>query len=123
MLHFRHDKRRKVRNSLPSDPIQLITRRAETEAHLAALIKQSGSGATVQQFEKFIYENGSFISLGDYVSLALRQFPTRRHDVDIDTRLAVLTDAWNYFPHKARGGKCRAELLAVFSKTKGSPID
>ena len=30
--------------------------------------------------------------------MAFRQFSTRRSDVDIDMRLAVLTDAWNYFP-------------------------
>jgi hypothetical protein len=44
--------------------------------------------------------------------VAFREFPTLRHDVDIDTRLTVLTDAWNYFTHCARGGKCPAELLA-----------
>lgn len=79
--------------SLPSDPIQLIRRRAETEAHLAALLKQSGSGATVEQFTKFVYEKGSVISLGDFVAVAICQFPTRRRDVDFATRLAVLTDA------------------------------
>ena len=82
------------------------------QAHLAALLKQSGSGATVDQFKKFIYEKGSVISLGDYVSATLRQFPTRRRDVDVDTRLSVPTDAWNYFPHRARGGKCPAELVS-----------
>jgi hypothetical protein len=92
--------------------LQLNARRAEIEAHLAALLKQSGSGASVEQFKKFIYDKGSVISFGDFVSLAFREFPTRRRDVDIDTRLAVLTDAWNYFPHKARGGKCPAELTA-----------
>jgi len=50
--------------------------------------------------------------LGDFVSLAFREFPTLRRDVDFATRLAVLTDAWNYFPQRARGGKCPAELRA-----------
>jgi hypothetical protein len=45
------------------------------------------------------------------VAAAFRQFPTGRRDVDMATRLAVLTDAWNYFPLKARAGKCLAELL------------
>jgi hypothetical protein len=55
-------KRRRVPTSLPSDPIQLTTRRAETEAHLAALLKQAGSSATIEQFKKLIYEQGSVIS-------------------------------------------------------------
>src|SRR5262249_935040 len=46
----------------------------------------------------------------DFVSVAFRQFPTRRSVVDIDTRLAVLT--YEYFPHQARGGKCPAKLSA-----------
>jgi hypothetical protein len=105
-------KRRPAPTGVSSDPIRLITHRAETEAHLAALLEKTGGGASVEQFKKFIYEKGSVISFGVYVSAAFRLFPTRRRDVDIDTRLSVLTDAWNYFPHHARGGKCPAELLA-----------
>jgi hypothetical protein len=105
-------KRRLGDKSVGTDPTHLIMRRAEAEAHLAALLKQSGSGSTVEQFKTFIYEKGSVISLGDFVAVAFREFPTRRRDVDIETRLAVLTDAWNYFPHRARGGKCPAELFA-----------
>jgi hypothetical protein len=97
--------------NIASDTGLLVTRRAEVEAHLAAFLRQSGSGASVEQFKKFIYEKGSVISLGEYVSLTFRLFPAQRRDVDIDTRLSVLTDAWNYFPHRARGGKCPAELL------------
>jgi hypothetical protein len=105
-------KRRPRPTGVPADPIQLIERRVEIETHLAAFLKQSGSGASVEQFKKFIYEKGSVISLGDYVSLTFRLFPAQRRDVDIDTRLSLLTDAWNYFPHRARGGKCPAELFA-----------
>jgi hypothetical protein len=95
---------------VPADPLQLTLRRVEIETHLVALLEQTGSGATVQQFKKSIYEKGSVISFVDLASAAFGQFPTRRRDVDIDTRLPVRTDAWNYFPHRARGGKCPAEL-------------
>jgi len=105
-------KRARTPTKVSADPQELITRRAEVEAHLAALLKQSGSGATVEQFKKLIYDKGSVISLGEFVSVAFRQFPTRRRDVDVGTRLAVITDAWNYFPHRARRGKCPAELIA-----------
>src|SRR5262249_42442090 len=91
-------------------PGELLTRRAEIEAHVGALLKQSGSGATVEQFKKLIYTHGSVVPFGDFMTLAFREFPTQRRDVDIDTRLAVITDAWNYFPHHARGGKSPAEL-------------
>jgi hypothetical protein len=91
---------------------QLFARRAEIEAHLAALLEQSGSGASVEQFAKFIYEKGSVIPFGDFLTAAFCQFPTLRRDVDIGTRLAVITDAWNYFPHCALGGKCPAETVS-----------
>jgi len=77
---------------------QLFTRRTEVEAHLAALLKQSGSGASVEQFKQLIYEQGSIIPFGDFVTAAFRQFPTRRRDVDIATRLAVL-QLLNSAPH------------------------
>src|SRR5262249_42778208 len=55
---------------------QLFARRTEIEAHLAALLKQIGSDATVGKFKQFIYEQGSIIPFGDFVTLAFRQFPT-----------------------------------------------
>ena len=81
------------------------------EAYFATLLKQTGSGTTVEQFEQFIYGQGSVISFGDFVEAAFRLFPPATR-VDIATRLAVMTDAWNYFPHKARCGKRPAELMA-----------
>jgi hypothetical protein len=111
-------KRRPARSGYSSHPIPLIARRIEIEAHLAALLKQSGSGATVEQFKKFTYEKGSVIPFGDYVSLAFREFPTLRRDVDIDTRLSVLTDAWGYFPHRARGGRCPAKPWLDFKRNE-----
>jgi len=84
----------------------------EIEGHLATLLKQSGSDATVDQLTKFIYEKGSVISLGDFVVATFRHFPTRRRFVDIAARLAVLTDAWNYFPHQSARRQVSAELFA-----------
>jgi hypothetical protein len=110
-------KRRPARSGYSSHPIPLIARRIEIEAHLAALLKQSGSGATVEQFKKFTYEKGSVIPFGDYVSLAFREFPTLRRDVDIDTRLSVLTDAWGY---------CSIPTIADSDSNRlrtGNPID
>jgi hypothetical protein len=77
---------------VPADPLQLTLRRVEIETHLVALLEQTGNGATVQQFKKSIYEKGSVISFVDLASAAFGQFPTRD------------------FPHRARGGKCPAEL-------------
>jgi hypothetical protein len=55
------------------------------------------------------------------VSLAFREFPTLPADVDIATRLSVKTMPWDYFPHRARGGKCPTELLAEL-QNKSPPI-
>jgi hypothetical protein len=111
-LRADHSITNKTRCARPFERRRYIKDSKPQQAHLAALLKQSGSGATVDQFLKFIYEKGSVISLGDYVSVTFRQFPTRRRDVDVDTRLSVLTDAWDYSPHRACGGKCPAELIS-----------
>jgi IS30 family transposase len=37
-----------------------------------------------------------------------------REDIDRidDEEIQVIQDAWNYFPHRALGGKCPAEIMA-----------
>jgi hypothetical protein len=98
---------------MPSaDPIQIITRRATTEARLGALLKQAKSGATVEEVKTLVYEKGSIFSFNVYVRMVLAQLTTPGRDVDIDTLYPVIEDAWNYFPHREFGGKCPAELFA-----------
>jgi hypothetical protein len=36
-----------------------------------------------------------------------------------DAMLQVIQDAWNYFPHRALGGRCPAEIMMIKDMAAG----
>jgi hypothetical protein len=41
----------------------------------------------------------------------IAMFDTGEGDAELSNILDILTDAWNYFPHKALGGKSPKKML------------
>ena len=83
---------------------------AAIAAHLASLLQQSGTTATVEDIRGMIFAAG-LSGFRAYVADMFELFEAPGSIVDIDAALPVIQDAWNYFPHRALRGQCPADLL------------
>jgi hypothetical protein len=83
---------------------------AVIEAHLASLLQQSGTTATVEDIKGMIFDAG-LSGFREYIANMFGLFEAPGSIVDIDGALPVIQDAWNYFPHRALRGQCPADLL------------
>src|ERR1700685_4072811 len=92
------------------DEIDRSGQHAVIEAHLASLLQQSGTTATVEDIKGMIFDAG-LTGFREYVAEMFGIFEAPGSIVDIDAALPVIQDAWNYFPHRALRGQCPADLL------------
>jgi hypothetical protein len=86
---------------------QIIDERREIEEYTVALLKKVKSDFTFEDIKDAIYNE---TEQGDLTKM-IAMFDTGEGDDELSNILDVLTDAWNYFPHKALGGKSPEEML------------
>jgi translation elongation factor EF-1alpha len=85
---------------------QIIDERREIEKYTVALLKKVKSDFTFKDVTDAIYNEKE---RGDLTKM-IAMFDTGEGD-ELSNILDILTDAWNYFPHKALGGKSPEEML------------
>ena len=85
---------------------QIIDERREIEEYTVALLKKVKSDFTFKDVTDAIYNE---TEQGDLTKM-IAMFDTGEGD-ELSNILDILTDAWNYFPHKALGGKSPEEML------------
>jgi hypothetical protein len=89
------------------------TRRALTESRLARLLKEAGSTANFRVICNLVFEYHP-TDFQAYLAQLFALFDSLPNRTDIDTLLPVIQDAWNYFPHRALGGKSPVEIHLEF---------
>jgi hypothetical protein len=93
----------------PPDLTSAITRhRTRIEKRLIRLLDQTGSGATLDDIKTIIFNEEQEVPFIVYVMQLSELFGD---EVDADTVIPAIQDAWNYFPHRRFRGSCPAEQM------------
>ena len=79
---------------------QILERRKEIEQELVDLLKQTDSDFSLQDIRDVISNEEEQGDMMKVVSM----FDNGGDATELSTALELVTDAWNYFPHKALGG-------------------
>lgn len=83
----------------------IVERQKEIEQELALMLKQTGSDFTVEDVKTAIYEEEDNDDMQKIIAMFDDGDP-----VNLSNVLELVTDAWNYFPHRTLGGKSPAEM-------------
>jgi hypothetical protein len=93
---------------------QILSRRKEIEQELADMLKQTQSDFSLQDIRDVIFNEEE---QGDMMK-AVSMFDNGGGATELSTVLELVTDAWNYFPHKALGGISPNEKLLGYRNKK-----
>ena len=94
---------------------QILERRKEIEQELVDMLKETGSDFSLQDVRDAIYHEED----NDDMMKVVAMFDRGGDASELSNVLELVTDAWNYFPHKLLGGVSPAEkLLEHHNKTK-----
>ena len=94
---------------------QILERRKEIEQELVDMLKETGSDFSLQDVRDAIYHEED----NDDMMKVVAMFDHGGDASELSNVLELVTDAWNYFPHKVLGGISPAEvLLEHHNKTK-----
>ena len=91
----------------PKNQQEIIEKRKEIEQELEDFLKETGSDFKLEDILETIYEEEE---TDDFTNL-IAMFDMGQGAVELQTVTELLSDAWNYFPHKVLGGKSPAEIL------------
>lgn len=94
---------------------EILRRRKEIELDLANMLKEIGSEFTLAHIADAIYnEEGN-----DDPMKIIAMLDRGGGMAELENILELVTDAWNYFPHKALGGISPAEKILHYREAKG----
>ena len=94
---------------------QILERRKEIEQELVDMLKETKSDFTLDHVRDVIYHEED----NDDMMKVVAMFDRGGDASELSNVLELVTDAWNYFPHKVLGGISPAEkLLEHHNKTK-----
>lgn len=87
---------------------QLKEERREIEKYINELLRKVKSDFTFEDVKRAIYNETDQSDLTEIIAM----FDTGEgEDDELSNILDILTDAWNYFPHKILGGKSPSEMV------------
>lgn len=86
-------------------PQQILARREEIEQELTDMLEETGSDFSLDHIKDVIYHEEEQDDFMHVVAM----FDRGGDASDLSNILELVTDAWNYFPHKALGGLSPAE--------------
>ncbi|RJO61967.1 hypothetical protein C4544_01230 [candidate division WS5 bacterium] len=86
---------------------QIMERRKEIEQELVDMLKETESDFTLGNVRDAIFHEED----NDDMMKVVAMFDRGGDATEIENVLELLTDAWNYFPHKVLGGISPAEKL------------
>jgi hypothetical protein len=85
-------------------------------ASVSALLKRRGSSATVEDIETLVLTHETDEHPAEcFAAIALTLDAA---EDELEALMPVIQDAWNYFPHRALGGRCPAEIMAGLTVTR-----
>lgn len=94
---------------------QIHERRKEIEQELVDMLKETESDFTLDHVRDVIYNEED----NDDMTKVVAMFDRGGDASELSNILELVTDAWNYFPHKVLGGISPAEVLLEHqNKTK-----
>ncbi len=86
---------------------QILERRKEIEQELVEMLKETESDFTLDHIREAIYNEED----NDDMMKVVAMFDRGGDATELENVLELVTDAWNYFPHKALSGISPAEVL------------
>lgn len=86
---------------------QILERRKEIEQELVDMLKETESDFTLNHVRDVIFHEED----NDDMMKAVAMFDRGGDASELSNVLELVTDAWNYFPHKVLGGISPAEVL------------
>ena len=95
---------------------QILQRRKEIEQELLDMLKETESEFTLDHVREAIYNEED----NDDMMKVVAMFDRGGDASELSNVLELVTDAWNYFPHKVLGGISPAEKLSEH-KLRSSP--
>jgi len=94
---------------------QILQKRRKIEQELVYMLKETESDFTLDHVRDAIYNEED----NDDMMKVVAMFDRSGDASELSNVLELVTDAWNYFPHKVLGGISPAEtLLKHHNKTK-----
>jgi len=86
---------------------QILERRKEIEQELTDILKETESDFTLDHVRDVIYKEED----NDDMMKVVAMFDRGGDASELSNVLELVTDTWNYFPHKVLGGISPAEKL------------
>ena len=86
---------------------QILERRKEIEQELVDMLKETGSDFTLDHVRNAVYNEED----NDDMMKVVAMFDRGGDATELENILELVTDAWNYFPHRLLGGISPAEKL------------
>jgi len=94
---------------------QILGRRKEIEQELTDMLKETESDFTLDHVRDAIYNEEE----NDDMMKVVAMFDRGGDASELSNVLELVTDAWNYFPHKVLGGISPAEKLLEYQNKQG----
>jgi len=91
---------------------QILERRKELEQELTDMLKETKSDFTLDHVRDAIFHEED----NDDMMKVVAMFDRGGDASELSNVLELVTDAWNYFPHKALGGISPAEKLLEYQE-------
>src|SRR6516164_8137349 len=80
----------------PKNPSEILEKRREIEKELEDILKEIRSDFTLDDIREAIYKEEETDDFTDLIAM----FDTGQGAIELQTVTELLSDAWNYFPHK-----------------------
>ena len=94
---------------------QIFERQKEIEQELVEMLKETKSDFSLQHVKDAIFHEEETDDMVKVVAM----FDRGGDASELDNILELVTDAWNYFPHKALNGKSPAEKALEYQNRQG----
>ncbi len=94
---------------------QILERQKEIEQELVKMLKETESDFTLDHIRDVIFHEED----NDDMMKVVAMFDRGGDASELSNVLELVTDAWNYFPHKALGGISPAEKLLEYQNKHG----
>ena len=93
---------------------QILERRKEIKQEIEEMLKTTKSDFTLDHIRDAIYHEED----NDDMMKVVAMFDRDENAPELSNVLELVTDAWNYFPHKILGGISPAEKLLEYKDKK-----
>ena len=86
---------------------EILEMREEIELELIKLLEEIESDLTLEDIKEMIYEEEEQEDFQDLIAV----FDVGQDVAELNNALELISDAWNYFPHRVLGGLSPKEIL------------